>query len=82
MLWAPLVCVAAVLVSGLGAAIAWIGPRNLLGLWRYDIRREGSYRVGDPAPDVPLVEPLGEQTVSLKERHRGRPLVLIFGSFT
>lgn len=70
-----------VLFVGVTAAVAWIGPRNVLGILRYDQRREGALRVGDPAPDVELVS-LSGQTVHLRERIGGRPLVLVFGSFT
>jgi hypothetical protein len=58
------------------------GPRNLLGMLRYDQREEGSLRVGDPAPDVALLELDGATPVRLSERLGGRPTVLIFGSFT
>ena len=72
---------AALLLLVVGGAVGLIGPRNLLGMWRYDIRAEGNYRVGDPAPDVELLN-LEGQPVHLQERLAGRPLVLVFGSFT
>jgi hypothetical protein len=67
----------------------YIGPRNIVGMLRYDTRRQGALRVGDPAPDVELVvpvapggEPKSAAHVHLRDRLRGRPLVLVFGSFT
>jgi hypothetical protein len=77
------------ILIGLGAAIVLaavvgvtlIGPRNLVGMARYDIRDEGSLRVGDRAPDVELVSLEGPR-VHLKDRFGARPVVMIFGSFT
>ncbi len=65
-----------------GGLLAWVGPRNLVGLLRYDTRREGALRVGDRAPPVELVALDGTTRVRLGEQLHGRPLVLIFGSFT
>lgn len=66
-----------------GGLMAWrIGPRNLIGLIRYDQRREGSLRVGDLAPDVALVALDGKTPVRLAASVGDRPLVLVLGSFT
>ena len=77
-----LLVVGVVILVGGGAAVAWIGPRNIIGILRYDTRREGTLRVGDAAPDVTLVDLDGKTPVALRERMGGRPLVMIFGSFT
>lgn len=58
------------------------GPRNVIGMLRYDQRREGDLKVGDPAPDVELVALDGSTPVRLKDAVGEKPLVLIFGSFT
>jgi hypothetical protein len=58
------------------------GPRNLIGMIRYDQREEGSLKVGDRAPDVPLLELDGKTPVRLSERIGGKPTILVFGSFT
>jgi hypothetical protein len=77
-----------VLLGALGlAALAatglalWIGPRNVVGILRYDQRREGDLCVGDPAPDVALTG-LDGSDVRLSALIGPRPLVLVFGSFT
>jgi hypothetical protein len=75
-----------VLSLGLVAAV-WMGPRNVLGMLRYDTRRQGVLRVGERAPDVELVVPQEPASsaprVHLRDRlTAGRPLVLVFGSFT
>ena len=67
------------------AAAAFVisaGPRNVIGMLRYDTRREGKLKVGDPAPDVALVSLDGRSAVPLLSGRRDRPLVLVFGSFT
>jgi peroxiredoxin len=48
----------------------------------YDQRREGTLKVGDPAPDVTLVGLDGTSEVKLASLFGTRPLVLVFGSFT
>jgi len=58
------------------------GPRNLLGMWRYDQREEGNLRVGDPAPDVLLTALDGTTDSPLLADRGDKALVLVFGSFT
>ena len=58
------------------------GPRNLIGMIRYDQREEGRLKVGDKAPDVTLLALDGKTPVKLSEQLRGKPTVLVFGSFT
>ena len=59
-----------------------VGPRNLIGMVRYDTRREGRLEPGDRAPDVTLLALDGRSPVRLLGGRRERPLVLVFGSFT
>jgi hypothetical protein len=92
-LWAlGLVVLVGALALAIGASV-YIGPRNVIGMLRYDTRRQGALRVGDLAPDVELVTPVapgGDVANAPRDRllahlnahlHR-RPLVLVFGSFT
>ena len=58
-----------------------MGPRDFFGMLRYDQREEGDLRVGDPAPDVAL-KGLDGSSVHLRERIGGKPVVLVFGSYT
>lgn len=59
------------------------GPRNLVGFLRYGTQRtEGNLKVGDRAPEATLVALDGSTPVRLSERIGGRPLVLVFGSYT
>jgi len=57
------------------------GPRNLIGMLRYDQREEGRLRVGDPAPDILLTALDGHRSPLLADRG-DKALVLVFGSFT
>jgi hypothetical protein len=76
-----LTCLA--LVLGAGAVMAWrVGPRNVIGMLRYDQRQEGKLKVGDRAPDVGLLALDGKTPVRLAESVGDKPLVLVLGSFT
>ena len=72
-------------VAVLGAAgFTWMvgGPRNVIGMLRYDQRQEGTLRVGDRAPDVAMLDLDGKTPVRLSQHFGEKPTVLIFGSFT
>jgi len=77
-----LLLVAAAVVGLAVLVVAKIGPSNVIGMIRYDTRREGALRVGSPAPDVTLHAVDGPGTVRIAQRIGARPLVLVFGSFT
>ena len=72
---------ALVLLLAVGAVVM-IGPRNIRGMLLYDVRREGTLKVGDKAPDVALGTIDGRPDVHLAELVGGKPLVIVFGSFT
>ena len=71
---------AAVLLGAIVVCVI-IGPRNIIGMLRYDQRAEGALRRGERAPDVALLT-LDGSPAHLKDRLGTRPAVLIFGSFT
>ncbi len=82
-LFKKILVAAVLLLAAAVVVIAWkIGPRNVIGMLRYDQRKEGSLKVGDRAPDVALVSLDGRTPVRLSERAAGRPLILVFGSYT
>jgi hypothetical protein len=74
--------VLAILGVAVAVVVFRIGPRNILGMIRYDQRKEGSLRVGDAAPDVELVALDGARRLRLKDSVGRKPLVLVFGSYT
>jgi hypothetical protein len=73
--------VAALVAVAGGALVVKIGPRNVIGMIRYDQRRDGELKVGDRAPQAQLVALDGKSRQSLFTV-RDKPTVLIFGSFT
>jgi hypothetical protein len=76
----------AVLLVGLFALFSWMagGPKDALYMVRYALphMHVGNLKVGDQAPDAKLVALDGETRFHIRERTNGRPLVLVFGSFT
>lgn len=71
---------AALVVVVAAAFVVKIGPRNVIGMLRYDQRRDGDLKVGDRAPDAQLAALDGRTQLPLLKNDK--PTVLIFGSFT
>ena len=59
-------------------------PKDVFYMVRYAFphMHRGNLRVGDQAPDARLVALDGSTRFHIRERTAGRPLVLVFGSFT
>ncbi len=78
--------IAAGLLVVLFAALTLLlgGPKSAYGLVRFALPQmsRGELRVGDPAPDVALTALDGQTTFQLRQKVSGKPLVLIFGSYT
>jgi hypothetical protein len=79
-----LLALAVLVVAAVGVMTYMIGgPRNLIGMLRYDQRQEGTLKVGDKAPDAELTALDGTTRVPLLAgSDASRPTVIIFGSFT
>jgi hypothetical protein len=60
------------------------GPKDAYYMVRYALphMHRGRLKVGDQAPDARLVALDGTSHFHLRERTGGRPLILVFGSFT
>jgi hypothetical protein len=60
------------------------GPKDALYMVRYALphMHRGNLKAGDQAPDARLVALDGSTRFHIRERTAGRPLVLVFGSFT
>jgi len=75
-----------VLLLAAGAGLSYIAgsPKDAIGMVRYALphMHRGALKVGSDAPDATLVALDGETRFHLRERTKGRPLVLVFGSFT
>ncbi len=72
----------ALLLVAASVLVTMMGPRNVIGMLRYDQRKEGPLRVGDRAPDVELLALDGKTPVRLASQWGERPTVVVFGSFT
>ncbi len=59
-------------------------PKDAIGMVRYALphMHRGNLQVGSDAPDATLVALDGQTRFHLRERTNGKPLVLVFGSFT
>ena len=79
--WIIIIVVVVLLVLAAAAAVV-IGPRNIIGMLRYDQRRAGALKTGEQAPDVRLLALDGTSEVHLRDHIGPKPLVLIFGSYT
>jgi hypothetical protein len=77
-----LLALGALVVLAGGFMVYQIGPSNIIGMLRYDQRREGDLQVGDTAPDVAAYTVDGAGKTSILTAAPGQPLVLVFGSFT
>lgn len=84
MTWKRIVLLVVAALAVLFGVAVWKigGPSMLLGMLRYDERREGTFKVGDKAPDVSLVRLDGKGRVELARSFGRRPMVLVFGSYT
>ena len=77
-----LIGLAVLVLAAVAFAVHEIGLRNIIGMLRYDQRREGALKVGDKAPDVVLGALDGAGDVHVIDALRTKPLILIFGSYT
>ena len=82
MLKKILLVVLVLVLGGVAFVVARIGPRNVIGMLRYDQRQEGKLHPGDRAPDVTLVALDGQTPLTLASLVGDKPVVLVFGSFT
>lgn len=80
-MWKKVLLAIAALVVAAAAFMVWkIGPRNVVGMIRYDQRRDGDLKVGDRAPAAMLIALDGRSRQPMLGS--GKPTVLVFGSFT
>jgi hypothetical protein len=80
-----LIAVAILLLSVcVGLSIMAGSPKDAIGMVRYALphMHRGNLQVGSDAPDATLVSLDGATRFHIRERAKGKPLVLVFGSFT
>ena len=80
-----LITVSILLIAvSVGLSIMAGSPKDAIGMVRYALphMHRGNLQVGSDAPDATLVALDGSTRFHLRERTSGKPLVLVFGSFT
>lgn len=86
LFWKWTIGITLVLLLGafVGLSVMAGSPRDAYGMVRYAFphMHRGNLKVGDDAPDARLVALDGDAHFHLRERTGGKPLVLVFGSFT
>ena len=84
LLWTAVSLGGVVVLAYVGLSILAGGPKDAIEMLRFALpyMHRGKFKVGDTAPDVPLVALDGATRFHIRERNHGRPLVLVFGSFT
>jgi len=82
--WIGISLLALVVAAYVVLSILAGGPKDALYMVRYALphMHRGNLKVGDQAPDARLVALDGSTCFHIREKPAGRPLVLVFGSFT
>jgi hypothetical protein len=82
--WGLVAVAALAVLVFIGLSIMAGSPRDAYSMVRYALphMHRGNLRVGDDAPDARLVALDGSTIFHIRERTAGKPLVLVFGSFT
>ena len=75
-----------ILLLGAGTGLSFMAgsPKDALEMVRYALpyMHMGNLQVGSAAPDATLLALDGDTRFHLRDRIGGKPLVLVFGSFT
>jgi hypothetical protein len=82
--WFVIVVAVLLVAAFIGLSFMAGSPRDVYYMVRYAFphMHRGNLKVGDQAPDAKLVALDGSSRFHIRERTGGRPLVLVFGSFT
>jgi len=82
--WSLIAVAILLLAVCVGLSIVAGSPKDAIGMVRYALphMHRGNLQVGSDAPDATLVSLDGSTRFHLRERTNGKPLVLVFGSFT
>jgi hypothetical protein len=82
--WSLITAVILLFAACIGLSIMAGSPKDAIGMVRYALphMHRGNLQVGSDAPDATLVSLDGSTRFHIRERTKGKPLVLVFGSFT
>ncbi|HET9378945.1 MAG TPA: hypothetical protein VFO40_28490 [Chthoniobacterales bacterium] len=83
-MWIGVSLGALLLIAFVALSVMAGGPKDALYMVRYALphMHRGNLKVGDSAPDAKLFALNGAETFHVRQRTGGKPLVLVFGSFT
>jgi hypothetical protein len=83
-MWIAISLGALLLIAYVALSVMAGGPKDALYMARYALphMHRGNLKVGDSAPDAKLFALNGKETFHVRQRTSGKPLVLVFGSFT
>ena len=83
-MWIGISLGALLLIGFVALSVMAGGPKDALYMVRYALphMHRGNLKVGDSAPDAKLFALNGTETFHVRQRTGGKPLVLVFGSFT
>ena len=83
-MWVAISLGGLLLIAFIALSVMAGSPKDALYMARYALphMHRGSLKVGDVAPDAKLFALNGTDTFHVRERATGKPLVLVFGSFT
>jgi hypothetical protein len=83
-MWIGISVGALVVIAFIALSVMAGSPRDALYMVRYALphMHRGNLKIGDTAPDARLLALNGTDRFHIRERTAGKPLVLVFGSFT
>ena len=83
-LWIGISLGALLLVAVIGLSVMAGSPKDAVYMVRYALphMHRGNLKIGDSAPDAKLFALSGSDSFHIRDRSVGKPLVLVFGSFT
>ena len=83
-MWIGISLGALVVIAYIALSVMAGSPRDALYMVRYALphMHRGNLKIGDTAPDARLLALNGTDRFHIRERTAGKPLVLVFGSFT
>jgi hypothetical protein len=84
VLWLAGILGVLLLAGFVGLSVMAGGPKDALYMLRYALphMHRGKLHPGDDAPDARLLALNGKDYFHLRERTGGRPLMVVFGSYT
>jgi hypothetical protein len=82
--WSLVTAAILLVAASIALTIMAGSPSDAIGMVRYALphMHRGNLQVGSDAPDATLVTLDGSTRFHIRERTNGKPLVLVFGSFT